>query len=98
MDYIVSGAIDNLRVWVERFKAENVGKPTPPVVAAAEHLLMVSDPAAVEDREYHRVDLRLRESQQCGAHGPYGRVCKRRAEHVSADHRDLEISWKDGEQ
>ena len=96
MDHVVEFQIKNLERQLQRVDAGEAGIEA--LRGAIEALLRVSAPAAVEDREYHRVDLRLRESQQCGAHGPYGRVCKRRAEHVSADHRDLEISWKEGEQ
>lgn len=66
---------------------------------AAEELLRVTDPAAIEDAEYHRVDLELPISLRCGSRMPeYGRSCSRRAGHVSPTHRDGEISWSEGDQ
>lgn len=94
-DQTTQHAINNLARWVEEYRAENVGKATPSVVSAAEYLLRVTSPEAVEDREYHSVDLALPEHQRCGAIGEYGRICFRRANHVSPDHRSLEFSWKD---
>lgn len=34
----VGQAQENLAVWLDRFYKDNVGKPTPPVVVAAQHL------------------------------------------------------------
>ena len=90
----ISHAVDNLQVWVTRWKDEHVGEPTIPVVAAAEHLLRVMSPEAVEDREYHTVDLALPVTARCGAYGSRtGRTCSRRYGHVSDTHRDGEITW-----
>jgi len=93
-DQTTQHAIDNLAHWVEQYRAENVGKATLPVVAAAEHLLRVASPEAVEDREYYN-DIELPRSERCLAKGPYGRICSRRYQHVSERHRDMEVSWTD---
>jgi hypothetical protein len=63
------------------------------VLLAAQSLLRTMSPEAVEDREYYFVDLDLPAEKRCRHEGPYGRTCSRRANHVSADHRCMEISW-----
>lgn len=42
----VSVAIRNLTFWIGRFKASHGGETTPPLVAAAEHLLAELEKAA----------------------------------------------------
>lgn len=90
-------AVENLKVWIDRWREENGGKGvTPPVIVAAEHLLRTLDPAAIEDREYHSYDLQLPEVRRCGAEYPlWGRTCSRRLGHINESHRDGEISWTD---
>lgn len=97
-DGAIRHAMANLEVWLDRYHAENLGKATLPVVAAAEHLLRQLDPAAIEDREYHSYDLALPISRRCGSRGEYGRTCSRRLGHFSPTHRDGEISWSEGDQ
>lgn len=87
--------LDNLAHWVGEVEAGRRGPEA--VVTAAKALLRVTSPAAVEDRDYYS-DLELPASERCGAeYGRWGRVCNRRAGHVSPDHRDLEFSWTDEE-
>lgn len=94
-DGTIRHAMVNLQEWIDRYRAENPGTVTMPVVAAAEHLLRQLDPAAIEDREYHSYDLQLPISRRCGADSPWGRRCSRRLGHINARHRDGEISWTD---
>ena len=93
MDFYVQAALDNLERQVKRVEA---GETEPDaVMIAAKALLRVTSPAAVEDREYY-TDMVLPAEQRCGAeYGKWGRVCSRRAGHVSPDHRDMEFSWTD---
>ena len=93
MDFYVQAALDNLERQVKRVEA---GETEPDaVMIAAKALLRVTSPAAVEDREYY-TDMVLPAEQRCGAeYGKWGRVCSRRAGHVSPDHRDMEFSWKE---
>lgn len=92
-DQTTQHMLDNLGRWVAEVEA---GRETPDaVVLAAKALLRVTSPAAVEDREYY-TDMVLPAEQRCGAeYGRWGRVCSRRAGHVSPDHRDMEFSWKE---
>lgn len=84
-------ALDNLATQLKRVEAGEAG--TDAILIAAEQVLRVTSPAAVEDREYFTVDLALPRSERCGHHGPYGRVCSRRFQHASPTHREAEISW-----
>lgn len=95
-DAATQHALDNLERQVKRVEA---GETEPDaVMIAAKALLRVTSPAAVEDREYYS-DLKLPAKQRCGAeYGRWGRVCNRRAGHVSTAHRDLEFSWTDEEE
>lgn len=92
IDSTVRFALDNLDRMLREVEAGKRG--TDALRIAAEQVLRVTSPAAIEDREYHTIDLALPISEQCGHHGPYGRVCDRRANHVSPDHREAEVSWK----
>lgn len=93
-DHYTQSALDNLAHWVGEVEAGRRGPDA--VMIAAKALLRVTSPAAVEDREYLTVDLNLPVSERCGAeYGKWGRVCSRRAGHVSPDHRDMEFSWTD---
>lgn len=93
-DHYTQSALDHLARYVQLVK--NGERPARDLIGAAEAVLRVTSPAAVEDREYMTVDLTLPVSERCGAeYGKWGRVCSRRAGHVSPDHRDLEFSWAD---
>lgn len=91
-DQTTQFALDNLARQLARVDA---GQTEPDAIRiAAEQVLRVTSPAAVEDREYHTVDLALPADQRCGAIGERsGRTCSRRANHVSDTHRCMEISW-----
>lgn len=92
-DQTTQHMLDNLGRWVAEVEAGRRGPEA--VVAAAKALLRVTSPEAVEDREYY-ADLTLPADKRCGAeYGRWGRVCSRRAGHVSTSHRDLEFSWTD---
>lgn len=92
-DYATQGALDHLARYVQRVK--NGERPASDLIGVAEAVLRVTSPAAVEDREYY-TDMVLPAEQRCGAeYGKWGRVCSRRAGHVSPDHRDMEFSWKE---
>ena len=60
------------------------------VLIAAQQLLRVMSPEAVEDREYF---TQLGQGEACGEVGMYGRACSRRKGHVNETHRDMEYSW-----
>ena len=92
-DQSVQFALDNLARQIARVDAGDTG--TGAIRIAAEALLRVAAPAAVEDREYFSVDLALDADAQCGATSDeHARRCTRRVEHVSSSHRSLEISWE----
>lgn len=91
-DQTVQFALDNLARQIARVDAGETDAGA--IRVAAEQVLRVAAPAAVEDREYFSVDLALDADAQCGATSPeHNRRCSRRVEHVSTDHRSLEISW-----
>ena len=90
-DQTTKAGLANLARQLERVAAGEAG--TDALVIAAEALLRVTSPAAVEDREYFSVDLALPRGERCLAQGKHGRVCSRRYQHVSPTHRDAEISW-----
>lgn len=91
MDSIVIHARETLEKQLVRYRA---GGSVDGVIVAAEQLLRVTSPAAVEDREYFSVDLGLPISQRCGEVSErWGRKCSRRAGHVHPNHRDAEVSW-----
>ena len=89
-DQTTQFARDNLARQIERVNRGEASEKA--IRIAAEQLLRVTTPAAIEDREYGK-DLALPISARCGERGQYGRVCSRRANHVSPDHRDIEYSW-----
>lgn len=94
-DGTIRHAMVNLQTWIDRYQGVP-GEAMPPVVVAAQHLLSVLDPRAIEDREYHSYDLALPISRRCGAeYGKWGRSCSRRLGHINESHRDGEISWTD---
>jgi len=82
---------ENLARVISLYRAGDL--PAHHVTLAAEALLHVLDPAAIEDVEYPSLDWRLEAWAQCRAAGEHGRRCTRRRGHVSLDHRDLEVSW-----
>jgi hypothetical protein len=84
-------ALDNLARQLDRAAAGETDDSA--VAMAARALLRATSPAAVEDRQYYDVDLDLPTDKRCRAEGKHGRVCGRRANHVSDTHRDLEFSW-----
>lgn len=90
-DSTTQHALDNLARQLARVDAGEAG--TDAIRIAAEAVLRVTSPAAVEDREYFNVDLELPRGERCLAKGDHGRVCSRRYRHVSPTHRDCEISW-----
>lgn len=90
-DQITKAGLANLARQLERVAAGEAG--TDAIRIAAEALLRVASPAAVEDREYFRVDLELPRGERCLAKGDNGLVCGRRYRHVSPTHRSAEISW-----
>lgn len=90
-DQTTQHALDNLARQIARVDAGETEAGA--IRTAAEALLRVTSPAAVEDREYFRVDLELPRGERCLARGEYDRVCSRRYRHVSPTHRDCEISW-----
>lgn len=90
-DQSTKHAIENLARQIARVDAGETDDSA--IRVAAEALLRVASPEAVEDREYYWVDLKLVRSEQCLAKGEHGRVCSRRFQHASPTHRDCEISW-----
>jgi len=88
-------ALDNLARQIARVDAGEltVAAGADAIRVAADALLRVTSPAAVEDREYFTVDLGLPISARCAARGDNGLVCSRRDNHVSPTHRCAEISW-----
>lgn len=84
-------ALDNLATMLQDVKTGKRG--TDALRIAAEQVVRVTSPAAVEDRNYF-ADLEA-EVDRCGAPGEHGRFCSRRAGHVSPTHRSMEITWSD---
>lgn len=91
-DSTTQHALDNLARQIARVDAGETDAGA--IRTAAEALLRVTNPAAVEDREYFRVDLELPRGERCLAvSDDHGLVCSRRYRHVSDTHRSHEISW-----
>ncbi len=90
-DQTTQHALDNLARQIARVDAGETEAGA--IRTAAEALLRVTSPEAVEDREYFYVDLNMIRSERCLAQGDNGLTCGRRYGHISPTHRSHEITW-----